>query len=448
MEIVVMLSDKGCNNQPSDFNRRHFSLNKILDKLTKEEKAFVLNLIDRDPLKGLYQNSFVAYLLVLILFLLWPFDLVPVSKKNNVRWLGTSNGIEFPQEGQVLSLSSTESLTGNLLIGTGFTLEVWVATDNPDQTGPARIVSYSLDPSKRNFTLGQSKKKLIMRLRTTETSLNGTHPHMEVDGVFESSDPKHIVVTYNFSKQSVYVNGDLRKRAEIPGGRFANWNSSHSLVLGNEATGDRPWIGKIFYVAIYNRPLTDHEIHQNYMVGWASEAISSGRGSLASGGIVAHYLFEERKGDKISNGINSSTLIDLHIPKTIISYKKAYLSFDSESYKRAYLSFDLKEFLKNPRFGDVALNILIFLPIGFLFHAGLRIRYGSSLKTFVLVLFVGTLFIFGIESLQYFSVTRNSSFKDVINNILGVTIGICADRLYEVYLKRQVKFLLIKTRRP
>jgi hypothetical protein len=219
---------------------------------------------------------------------------------------------------------------------------------------------------------------------------------MEVDGVYDSSDPKHIVVTYNFSKQSVYVNGDLRKREEIPGGKFANWNSSYYLVLGNEATGDRPWIGRIFYVAIYNRPLTDQEIHQNYMVGWTSKAISSERGSLASGGIMAHYLFEERKGDKISDDTNDSTLIDLHIPKTI------------DIYKKAYLSFDLKRFLGKPHFGDVTFNILIFLPIGFLFHAVLRTRYESSIKTFAFVLAIGTLFSFGMESLQYLSLTRNS----------------------------------------
>ena len=151
---------------------------------------------------------------------------------------------EFPQEGQVLSASSTEGLCGRFLSGKGFALEMWAATDNPNQTGPARIVSYSLNPAERNFTLGQSKKKLIMRLRTTETDLNGVKPHVEVDNVFSFAEPQHIVVAYDFSEQRIFVNGQMRLRQRVPAGRFTNWDPSYYLVLGNEATGDRPWIGK------------------------------------------------------------------------------------------------------------------------------------------------------------------------------------------------------------
>ena len=144
------------------------------------------------------------------------------------------------------------------------------------------------------------------------------------------------------------------------------------------------------------------------------------------------------KGDKVGDDSGNGTSIDLHIPEKIRSSKGGYLSFDLENFKRVYLSFDLKKFLRKPRLGDVALNILIFFPLGFFFHAGLRTRYGSSIKTFALGLTAGTLLSFGIESLQYFSLTRHSSLIDLFNNILGIITGIAADRLYEAHLKRQV----------
>jgi len=220
------------NGQIHDFKKTSPDSKNILSRLNKQERAFISRLITRDPLSSLYSWSLLVYLLVAILFLLWPFDLALLQNRNTARWLGTSNGIEFPQDGQVLSLSSTENLCGRLLMGTGITLEVRVATNSPEQSGPARIVSYSLTPGKRNFTLGQLEKKLIVRLRTTETNLNGM-PQLEVDDVFSHSEPLHIVVSYDFSEQRVFVNGELRLQKKIPGGRFITWDPSYHLVLGN-----------------------------------------------------------------------------------------------------------------------------------------------------------------------------------------------------------------------
>jgi VanZ family protein len=272
-----------------------------------------------------------------------------------------------------------------------------------------------------------------MRLRTTETDLNGVYPHVEVKDVFGFLDPQHIVVAYDFSGQSIFVNGEIRLRRKIPGGTFTNWDPSYHLVLGNEATGDRAWNGKIFYIAIYDRALSKQEIYKNYLAGWEREELSPKEGSLAFDGLVVRYLFQERKGDKVGKDSNTDTSWDLYIPKRIQNYEKSYLSLEFE------------KLLKTPKsLGDVTLNILMFIPLGFLFHAAIRSRYRSSLKTFAFIFIVGTLFSFGFESLQYLSTTRFSSIIDVFNNMLGTTVGICADRFYEAYLKRQVKFLHIK----
>jgi glycopeptide antibiotics resistance protein len=41
-----------------------------------------------------------------------------------------------------------------------------------------------------------------------------------------------------------------------------DWNSDFPLVLGNEATGDRPWEGSIAQLAIFARPFSQEEIRQ------------------------------------------------------------------------------------------------------------------------------------------------------------------------------------------
>ena len=409
-------------------------LDNILSKLEDAEKEFVYTLITRDPLADLYNKGVVACVVLLVVLVLWPFDFVFREEKNDVHWFESSNGIEFGRKGQVLSSSSTRNLCGRLLAGTGFSLEVWAAAQNALQSGPARIVSYSLNPSLRNFTLGQSKKNMIIRLRTTKTNLNGTKPHLVVDNVFDSSDPKHIVVNYDFSQQNVYINGERRARKEIPGGIFSNWDPSYHLVLGNEATGQRPWRGKIFFVAIYNRVLDKQEIRQNYRAGWFSAACSGPKASDFCDGLVAGYLFAERKGYKISDSSGTHTPLDLHIPRSIQIRKKAYLDFSNRSF---FQNADL--------FRDVILNVLAFVPVAFLLHAALRTHHGASLKMSAFVFIIGTLFTFGIESLQHFSLTRHSSLMDMFSNMLGTVLGITIDKSYATFLKSQRKFLQAKT---
>ena len=59
----MKFSDERAKNQPRNFDRSCLNLNRILDKLTKEEKKFILNQIERDPLKDLYNRSLAVYML-------------------------------------------------------------------------------------------------------------------------------------------------------------------------------------------------------------------------------------------------------------------------------------------------------------------------------------------------------------------------------------------------
>ncbi len=152
----------------------------------------------------------------------------------------------------------------------------------------------------------------------------------------------------------------------------------------------------------------------------------------ASEGLVARYLFEEQQGDRIGDSGETKAPLDLYIPTAIQTQKKSYLNF---SYRL---------FSKNSNlFGDVILNIIIFIPIGFLLHAVLRRHCESSLKIAAFVFIIGTVFTFGIESLQYFSLTRHSSLVDMINNMVGTAVGIATDIFYIGYLKSQRKSLQI-----
>ena len=88
-----------------------------------------------------------------------------------------------------------------------FTVDVMVTPDNLQQGGPARMVSLSQDSRNRNLTLGQSRRDLVIRLRTPITGKNGANPPIVVPQVFTDQSPRHLIVTYRNPTLRIYVDG-------------------------------------------------------------------------------------------------------------------------------------------------------------------------------------------------------------------------------------------------
>ena len=408
-------------------------LKKILRGLSAEDGKYICRLIYSDPLAGIYWMLLIIYFFILSGFLLWPFDFA-FYIKNDARWIRSSKGIEFVETGQAVSNFSNQEFFNRLLNGSGLTLELWLETEDLNQFGPARILSYSINPGRRNFTIGQSQDQLIVRLRTTETSLNGMNPHLIVDDTFNYQSLQHMVITYDFSEQKVYSNGEQRARSEILKGDFSNWDPSCRLVMGNEVTGRRPWKGKIFYAAVFDRPLTEQEVRQNYLSGIPSKV---NRGSKRISDFeaktpVARYLFEDEKGDVIHDSGSDSSPVNLFIPKYIQHEKRPFLDFSTDYFQGKLW------------FTDVTINILIFIPLGILIHGMLRTRCGLTLKISLAALLAGTLFTFGVESMQHFSMTRNSSLIDIFVNMTGTALGIATDRAYNLFLDYRAEGLQMR----
>ena len=156
----------------------------IFKKITSDEARLLSQIICQDPFTGLYKKVLILYAIFLSLILLWPFNFTFIEKKNHVTWSDTSPGIDFIGEGQVISRSFSKPFYESLMKGKGFSLEVWISPANNQQGGPARIVSYSLNPNYRNFTLGQQGTDLIMRLRTENTEFERNGADADRPGCF------------------------------------------------------------------------------------------------------------------------------------------------------------------------------------------------------------------------------------------------------------------------
>ncbi len=95
-----------------------------------------------------------------------------ISDTSAVKWL-PSGGLSINAPALISSSDPAAKVSNAVRKSHEITIEAWVKPSNITQTGPARIVTVSSDPSQRNFTLGQKGRSYEMRFRTTSTSHNG-----------------------------------------------------------------------------------------------------------------------------------------------------------------------------------------------------------------------------------------------------------------------------------
>ena len=191
-----------------------------------------------------------------------------IADPSRVKW--TPEGLEIFGATKLVS-PTDEGKWESLRRNNELTVEAWLRPAKISQEGPARIVSLSSDPTHRNFTLGHDKQNFDLRLRTSRTSTNGI-PSTATRSRTVTMQLTHLVVTRDRSgKVRWYLNGKQNADAQVDGD-LRNWRPM-PLVLGNEATGDRPWLGMLSLVAIYDRALSPSEVDRNFASGSHAEPV-------------------------------------------------------------------------------------------------------------------------------------------------------------------------------
>jgi len=190
-----------------------------------------------------------------------PLDLHLVG--SDVTWLDPQ-GLRFDggtarSEGPATKVVEAVERTGEL------TLEAWVRSGDLSQEGPARIatVSDGVERDQVNVHLGQETRALSVRLRAT----CGLFNWWTVPDVFTSEGALlHVALTFVDGVQRTYVRGEL-VLAERLEGSLGDWDPDYPLVVGNDATMDRPFHGDVLLVAVYDRALSAAEVARNVSAG-------------------------------------------------------------------------------------------------------------------------------------------------------------------------------------
>ena len=169
---------------------------------------------------------------------------------------------------QVISSGAASKVISAAKANNAIAVEAWVKASVASQGGPARMVGISNGSTLRNLTLGHGHPTSLatttqydIRLRTSsnDNDDNGK-PSLSSPNGTATTALTHLVFTRGSDGTArLYVNG-VQKASQAAGGNLSNWADTYKLILGNETTRDRPWLGELHRVGIYSCALSAAEV--------------------------------------------------------------------------------------------------------------------------------------------------------------------------------------------
>jgi glycopeptide antibiotics resistance protein len=144
------------------------------------------------------------------------YDLSPVGPPLDLEIVEPHKAVWLPEGGLALlepthlhSGPRAEKIYRRLTETHTFSVVAWLEPYAAQQHGPARIVSLSLTPWLRNFTLAQESSELHFRVRTGVAGLNGNFGNLRTKGLELGPKLTHVVAIYDRGSEELYVDGNL-----------------------------------------------------------------------------------------------------------------------------------------------------------------------------------------------------------------------------------------------
>jgi VanZ family protein len=325
----------------------------------------------------------------IVIACLWPFR----APKNTASWLTDGNGIVFGRFGVILG-STPLTLPGDPEAAS-VSIEFWLQPDATRDMGEILAVYSAENP--RQLAINQWHTGMVIRSAAIGDRFRTFGARCFTPNVFRPGKSVFVTITSTAGETDVYLDGNLSKRT--PTFRITNAVASGKLVVGTAATTDDDWRGQLRGLAIYKRPLDPEQVRNHY-TNWTG----NGRPDIRnSDGLLALYLFGERTGRSVRNEVAGGG--DLYVPERYFIPAKDVLSPPTLD-----------------DWADIISNIFGFMPLGFVLCGYLISARRTRWAIFVTTIVCGSLSL-GLETLQTFLPTRDSSMMDVITNLLGGTIG-------------------------
>ena len=332
----------------------------------------------------------------------WPFTPFP---RNHVSWLSGRDGLAFGPPGvaydpEPLPVPVAHASDHH---APGFAVELSLEPAiEPDNSVP-HILTIHDGRTPSSLVIGQWQSQLLVRVpapgepsRIRETGITG----------LRKGQPRVIAISGDATATTFYIDGRLSARMadfvlepDVLRGQ---------LILGNAAIGKSSWSGTLSGLAIFNRALEAKDVAAHHAVWTQGTALELAR----EPGLVALYSFAEGTGEQARD--HSPSQHRLSIPSRYLVLQKTVLGGSATALPRDGSATE-----------DVVLNLLGFIPFGFLtflYHRGAS--PARWLRAVILATLSGAAVSFVIEVGQVWLPTRDSSLLDLACNTAGTAIGV------------------------
>jgi hypothetical protein len=356
-----------------------------------------------------YGALFFCVLLGLLTAGLWPFDFHP---ENHVFFLPNAGGARFE-----VAPASMKSDSGGLLytpkalaypVGgsgeKGASIEIRLKASSELGSCLMRIVEFRDAAGAWAFFIGQWRTFFIARAFIPGQPEDTPKREIGIRGALEAGRESFLTVTSGPEGTALYLDGNLvgQHRDLRLLGRTQTLEGA-TLYLGNSPDLACAWSGDLYGLALYGRVMTAAEVREGHRLQASEPAVCGDRQRDA---MAACYGFGAPDGETIRDLSVAGN--DLRMPSKLI-------------FKREFLEpIQFRRF----NYEDVLLNVLGFMPLGFLWvrwvAGAFGWRPGKAVLTAVLCGFAISL---AIETTQVFLPSRVSSQMDVVCNTLGMLLG-------------------------
>jgi VanZ family protein len=338
-----------------------------------------------------------AMAVVLVMVGLWPFAFRP---PNRVGWLKDRAGLSFQPDSIAYDPEPANWSAGGLPDQpAAFTMELWLEPGRVPATDVFNILTIDDGVFPSGIVLCQWKTELLLRIRDRASPRE--FREVGPSGVLTNQTPCFISVTVAPSGTTFYSNGSVLKY--YPGFTMPNSRLYGRLILGNAAEGKHPWTGNLFGLAIFNRALDASEVAQHDAL-WTSHQAQH---FVAESGLAAVYRFDEGNGQWVNDV--STNRHQLLIPERYVVLQKRVLELDP---------------IQMSDLDDIAINILGFMPFGFIVYCYRRqAKPDGRGWNVVWAVCAGAAISLAIELTQVWLPNRTSSATDLVTNTLGTFLG-------------------------
>ena len=358
-----------------------------------------------------------AMLLGILFFGLRPKDF---SLSNRVTWISNQTGIHFGK----YSIAHTDSSfssdgSGSRPPDSAISVEIAVKSDAvKDERFKFLLVLHNGDDSKQ-FLIGQWRSSIILM---NGDDYNGKQGIKKL-GIGEALLPlktRFVSITSGEEGTEVYIDGQLAAKKKdlflkIPEGREKN-----RLVVGNSVYGRHSWEGDIYGLAIYGYKLTAKDITDHFQL-WSKER---NFWFVKEEIPKVLYIFDEETGEMAFDQAGGNHNLKIPSKMKMLERKTLELSWRDIELSRSIVQ-------------DMIINILGFLPLGFLLNI-LFSNIGGFIEkhAFLISVSLCTIISLIIEIAQSWIPSRSSSMLDLFLNMLGALFGAMC---YQFYLHLSAK---------